>query len=786
MITRSRASSIARSEEADTNLDQRPESQNASDVETSGSETPKVTQTKSSISSPAAKLPKGENNQPKKSSGDQSSSDFDEENYGGPNLNNAQLKEIIAQKKAEGNYIHLEKNSITGACAINWKCEFHEISPSPWFANLSLRINEASLSFELNDDNNIDMTYLYYTSMNPVNEHLIAYISRERSSAVGNYIVEFRGSRNPGSSLADCFSRYYREQMVENSLVSSDLLTTLGITWRLSQSLVPIITMGSTASNNVSFYAVGWILYIHRLFFLTTDQLPIAVAIANDHMQWVDISVEDNIQGVSSRITEAVAAQRLVILADDFTVSELAVLRLIANGLPRLATNADSASVILLDELHTPVIPILALGRGSAPEYPADVPTALEIALTIIRLSRILYDGADCYAGLIRASATAFRFRGRGDHRAYIDGFLQHRRSTWIMPSFRNPLVSWFGLANSNTNAPYDNDLASFIGNKAEDQVRMLLVTCCTISVCASTVLHRWSISSSVLQHYYNGTGDTDLGTAINFLHRRLIVGINADCCNFMTLTALLLDDICYENLPAISFGLVSWNGSMTNRVAPLDDHSAWVGGWSRSIPYPVPPAAVLYIFKVYPSIWGYLRSPVTFTAGYEMVSTTSIRKTFIDITHGDHILVSAVKSRQWFLSTGYATAVLNAVSQHCSVRRWENAEIYIMGPTSHYEDVLNDIEYTPAMIYNADARLFTVGTIWHFDWFNMAGIGLRWQKRDLPPCVECLFASFTLRYLTAGVNPSGTLNLQLPSKKGMMSMDKEFYEFKNRNKRKK
>ncbi|KAI0982335.1 hypothetical protein GJ496_004398 [Pomphorhynchus laevis] len=197
-----------------------------------------------------------------------------------------------------------------------------------------------------------------------------------------------------------------------------------------------------------------------------------------------------------------------------------------------------------------------------------------------------------------------------------------------------------------------------------------------------------------------------------------------------MTLTALILDDICEDSLPFDAFCLMSWNGSMINRVAPLDNFTAWLSGWSRAIPYTVPPAAVLYFFKACPTVWGYLRAPVTFTAGDEICSVTS------------------------FVSTGYVTCVLNAASQHCLVQRWDNAEIYIMSPTGLFEEVMPDREYTPIMIYNEAARLFTVGTIWHFDWANMTAIGYRWRRQDLPQRVGYLFSSFILRYLTASVDP--------------------------------
>ncbi|KAI0981511.1 hypothetical protein GJ496_005557 [Pomphorhynchus laevis] len=254
---------------------------------------------------------------------------------------------------------------------------------------------------------------------------LHCYVCRARSDAVGNYRIEFRGTHNPGTSLSGVFSSYYRGQMVENYLVSADLQTTLGLSRRMSQSLVPVITMGSSS-------------------------MPVLVAIGNHYFQWADVTVEDNVQeAVCRRIMEAVGAQRLVILADHFTVDELVVLRLIANGLPQLQKCSSE---------------MLVLGRGAAPAYPAEVPTALEISTTLAKLAKISYEGASYYAGLIRASANAFRFRGRGDHRAYVDGFVQHRRSTWISPSFRNPLVLWFRLAYTNENAPYDADLASFMG----------------------------------------------------------------------------------------------------------------------------------------------------------------------------------------------------------------------------------------------------------------------------------------------------------------------------------
>ncbi|KAI0985059.1 hypothetical protein GJ496_001259 [Pomphorhynchus laevis] len=519
-----------------------------------------------------------------------------------------------------------------------------------------------------------------------------------------------------------------------------------------------VVSVDSAVSSTTPFYL--YLLYLHRLFYLINDAVSDLTAIGMDWFEWINLNIDDNQQMVLlQRLLNAVSNHRLVLRAERFSMDELAILRLIANGLPRLNAGDDSQHVMLLNNTHTPIIPMLVIGRGARPEFGEGIPDALDLYTAIVKVAVENGEIDQCYCGSVKAFATTIRFRADQDNLTLVDSFLQHRRSCWASPVFKNPFIDFLNLDRVKINPNYNTDLNAFIRGSAEEQFFKVVVTACVISVSISSILHRWSFNSNLLQITFNKRGFSRFAAAISFLDKRINASSVNRTCNLMTLTSLFINDMREEF------------------AVPIADNAAWQGGWPRRVPYHVPPQVVLTYFKRWPTIWGLLGMPVLYTMCQEIVTRSNINEAWVDITHGDDLISSAATSNRFFISSGYTTAVINAISQHCQVAAWNAPNCYVMGRNGMAEDMLVAEDVIPSLVYDAQARLFIVGTLWHFCWSYFAPIRIRWRRNELTARVRSISTSTAPKPLVAGVSRPGAVILPIISEQNKKVMDEEFRE---------
>ncbi|KAI0986776.1 hypothetical protein GJ496_008492 [Pomphorhynchus laevis] len=695
----------------------------------------------------------------------------------------AERATLVDRLAQSGNYIHMGIHSIAGADAVDWRAGEKQIGIGRWFSDLIETMRVSGMQFALDDSLNAVINYAYYTanagnSVNHVEANLDVMLARERRTEVGDYRIEFRSCGLLSSNLSERFSMFYRGNTIDSNAVSNEIQIQLQIPGRLAQNLLPVISLGLATSSAISFYAVAWLLYLHRLFYLVNDTVPVLTAIGVDRFEWLNLEIEDNQQMASiQKILNAISNHRLILRAERFSIDELAILRLIANGLPRLNAGADSQHVMLLDNTHTPIIPMLVIGRSARPDFDVGIPDALDIYTTILKVGVENGEIDQCYCGLVKACATAVRFRAGEDNLTLLDGFLQHRRSCWASPIFKNPFIDFLNLDRTEVHPNYTTDLNAFIRGSAEEQFFKVVITACVISVSTSTIFHRWSFNSNLIQLAYNKRGFNRFAAGVIFFEKRVNASSGKRTCNLMTLVSLLINDLCERSLPVGCFQIMAWNGALTHPITPVADNAAWLAGWPRRVPYPVPPQAVLTFFRRWPTIWGFLGMPVTYTVGREIFTRSNINEAWIDITRGDDLILDAATNNRFFISSGYTTAVINAISQHCQVPAWNPPNCYIMGRDGSTIDMLVAEDVIPSLDYDAQARLFIVGTLWHFCWSHFAPIGVRWRRNQLTVLVRSIFTSIAPKTLVAGVSKPGAVILPMVNDVNKDILDEEFCE---------
>ncbi|KAI0978605.1 hypothetical protein GJ496_005167 [Pomphorhynchus laevis] len=610
-----------------------------------------------------------------------------------------EVNKTIERLKFDGQYIHLGKQSISGGHAIDWRSSNEKPRISFWFKNLLARIRASLVNWAIDDA--LDVTYnsTYYTSnagnaVRLIDEQLLVRLARQRKTIAGDYRIEFFGTNVNVKDVSKVFSEFYRGSTIEINSVASRLDV--------------------------------------------------------DHFIWLEFSDDEVITGASvQQLLVAVGSNSLVLRDRDFTIGELTIIRLMSNGLPRLAAPAENENVLLLDDTYCPYTNVFIISHRARPPIDVAVPTALDIATTIIKLATATCHLQDCYEGLVRAVVTSVRFYPGNHITAAVDGFLQHRRTIWARPIFRNPLIVWFDLFDNSQDTEYQAEINCFMNGSAEDIFYKIAVTAMTVATAVSTILHRWSLPSNIIQLCYNNQGFDHYAGVASFFMKRVNVSSHGRICNLMFLAAILIRDTCYEYLPAGGFEILRWNGAVTNPIVPLNDEEGWVAGWPRLIPYPVMPTAVLYIYKSWPALWGLLSAPVTMKLDNEIISHAY----YVELTRGDDILMNAAARGVWFLSTAYTTALLNAISQHCRLDHWPQPELYITAADGSLAYTLADKDIAPPFTYIANSRLFLIGSIWHWSWYEFTPISVRWRRRNLPIIARSLFINNYRRTLTAGID---------------------------------
>ncbi|KAI0985410.1 hypothetical protein GJ496_003941 [Pomphorhynchus laevis] len=262
-------------------------------------------------------------------------------------------------------------------------------------------------------------------------------------------------------------------------------------------------------------------------------------------------------------------------------------------------------------------------------------------------------------------------------------------------------------------------DMEHFILGTAEEQVLRAIATSCTVSVSVSTILHRWSMSSNIIQSHYNRTGHIAFGATIQFLDRGLIDSVGSLSCTLMSSACNLIGDFCSIHLPSAVFSIVLWSDLLSDEVHPIANNSGWLAGWPRK---------------------GFMARPVVLTIDNEICSISLNYESPICIIKGDDVLLAATKNGKCYPSSGYNT-VVNVISQHCVVDNKNRLECFVIGRDGTNSPALIADDIIPAFEYNDNSLLFTVNIIWHYCWRQLLTIGVQWTRSRLTRVVQQLFS---------------------------------------------
>ncbi|KAI0986996.1 hypothetical protein GJ496_009013 [Pomphorhynchus laevis] len=634
-------------------------------------------------------------------------------------------------------------NSITGLQAIEWTPSASVSSYLSWFANIRQRQRTGRARAR--------------NAINAVEGEQIVFLSRPRATAVQDISVEFTAAPRSATPVAELFTKYYRGLLIDQKYIASDIQGTLRISKNLAGYLTSAITMGVGDSSLASFYTVGWALYIHRAWFALNNIVPVLPAIAEDSMNMIGLDPEvAKAANVGRDIINAIEAGDLVLLANDYSPIQLAVIRLLCNGLPRLAAPADAVHLPILDNFITPKMNVTLLYHGVQPVLPQAVPTCSTISQTLINHAVLTASNDDCFAGLVRACVTCFFHNGGGDVNCLINGFCEYRRLAWPVPRFRNPFYEWLKLHDQTSFPAERHELTEALLGPLVDIYRSFVITNMVVSIASGVVFHRWSMPSNILQLYMTNNADVGYGNAATFLRYRLVARTNRITADFFQMVYMVIKDLCHDNLPYKAFNISVWNAGTGVFVLPIAAGHGWIGGWDRQIVYPCQPYTVLWAFNLWPSIWGYLAAPITLSIDKGRCSVSRNADARFNVTRGDDLFMSRVKTGAFFFTTGYSTAVLSAISQNCRVEAWNRPAFIIFDREQREDGLLPAASIEPALVYDAPARLVRVGSLWHYDWNRQQGFGLRWDYEDLPARVRLLVEFRAIHLMMAGVSSSG------------------------------
>ncbi|KAI0987244.1 hypothetical protein GJ496_001904 [Pomphorhynchus laevis] len=410
----------------------------------------------------------------------------------------------------------------------------------------------------------------------------------------------------------------------------------------------------------------------------------------------------------ASDILHTIEAGQLVLNNSEYTLAELAIVRLIANGLPRFAAPADAINIPILDNFVTLRFDVTILYHEAVPVIPFAVPTYYSIGSILTKLAFKTSTSDDYLSGLVMAIAVSFFYQGQGNLNCIVNAFAEYRRLKWPRPIFKNLLYAWLRLNNQTEHITEKLELASALKGPLVEIVQSFILTNMIISTATSTIFHRWSASANLLQMYMTRAANANYGSTAVYLEAHLEAPYNETSASFFSAVYLAIKDLCYDDLPIGACNISRWNGGRGSVNADLANNEAWIGRWDRRIVYPCQPYTVLGLMSL---------------------------------------------GRQF---GGYTPTVLSAISQNCRVDAWNRPQ-FIMFDCDQRQDIPLPAEtIEPALVYDAAASLVVVGTMWHFDWFRQQGFGIRWDCNQLPTRVRILIEYKATHLLVAGVNATG------------------------------
>ncbi|KAI0982632.1 hypothetical protein GJ496_004670 [Pomphorhynchus laevis] len=150
------------------------------------------------------------------------------------------------------------------------------------------------------------------------------------------------------------------------------------------------------------------------------------------------------------------------------------------------------------------------------------------------------------------------------------------------------------------------------------------------------------------------------------------------------------------------------------------------------------------------------LAAPITLRITRERDTASHNARARFNLTRGYDLLMEYIKDDDFFLTTGYTTVVLCAISQNCWVEAWNRPQFVIFDSEQREYMLPRAESVEPALVYDTASRLVVVGTIWHYDWYMQQGFGLRLDCNQLPPRVRILIKYKATHLLLAGVSATG------------------------------
>ncbi|KAI0989992.1 hypothetical protein GJ496_006217 [Pomphorhynchus laevis] len=558
-------------------------------------------------------------------------------------------------------------------------------------------------------------------------------------------------------------TKYMKNGSLDQRAIVFDLQMRCYFSRALAQIVAPVLMNSLPKCDVVSFYAIGYLALAQRCWYDVARQVPRMVDIANDAMERVNLNdAAVNMPFATASFKSATENGALVILAKHYTAEEIDALHYICNGMPvfRHALAAKYRSV--LDDLDSPKIPTLVVYENAIPQYGDAILSATSIRSVLRKLAiyRNEYDAA--LGGFMRASSYAFMHDGVSGHASSLNGLLEYKYASWYQPRFQNPVLHWLNIS---TNVTTDNTISEYLlatgGTCVEILERMVDLNCLTAVGVATTFL-RWNVHSGLLNAAPNVGDDGDsfrtfIYTKINGVNRHaLILRMVRDLLTQMTGFGFQPE---FLNMPQWCDSLESFDGAILTA-------EGWQGGWPRRIPFAASVYSVLWQVINWPSIWGFLKSPITITLNRVLLGDTSrMYATFYPMLGDDEVGKYDI-SRGAVPCTPYTSLLLNACLQHAKVQdlpaaewMWSNTRMMSLVQPA-------DNAVLPNLDYNVRLRVINPGSLWTYDWLANRILLCFWTMDRLNDQFRTLILNDEKQYLVSGIRSGIVADVMVASGK--------------------
>lgn len=531
---------------------------------------------------------------------------------------------------------------------------------------------------------------------------------------------------------------------------------------RSIDKLAPLVQQRRVKYNNASFYAVGWLLsfQLHDMEVFRNPHAwaaPIEGAVVSRTTQ----VAENQIDVLVQQFNQDLADNRIFLDGKDFSPQELALIRQVACGLPRL-TAAVGGATHLVQYIHVGVMR-LAVYTTTALVIPDLIPaqwTDTRVMLLMKKMSTVLGEEEAWMQGFIRASMI---LRGRvvqwgpiGERvRRWMPASLELSGTYWPVPGGTNPLWAWAGVNPRRTaNAGYMSEINALTTLNEIEATWVAHAIGALVSAGITTMCLLCNLTTTQFNEYMDANVHSDASGLLATLRRaRLDDDSRTIACPLLLRAAVnwigCFSGMCldWENISSHSY-----NRTDVDDIRPVQAHMAW-DALDPGVPRIGSVLGVAFMLDVLPDCWGIAGPPVVADFSKDMV--TGILGSYWSAHIGCSDYQAAASSAAPYKYIPYGAMAVGVIRQQSNIRaQWhlEVKQLFTILAQGKVETgpVVNPV--VPAAWVNT-LQVAEPGTILTYEWATRTVHALELGPGVIgPDLIHTLIMTQKMTYVNAGV----------------------------------